>query len=142
MQLKPDWAISYGDELLKQALTLWPEQAKPLVQQWQQQITLAALAEDNLNGWHQGMTQLEQLAKRLNALDEQKGKYMTVSELKSAVFAMSQSFNSAVPVEEQLRQLSVLPQNQSWPAALHSQTEQHLQQLITRYAMLKQKTEE
>ncbi|WP_431138607.1 VasL domain-containing protein [Enterobacter mori] len=142
VQLKPDWAISYGDELLKQALTLWPEQAKPLVQQWQQQIALAALAEDNLNGWHQGMTQLEQLAKRLNALDEQKGKYMTVSELKSAVFAMSQSFNSAVPVEEQLRQLSVLLQNQSWPAALHSQTEQHLQQLITRYAMLKQKTEE
>jgi hypothetical protein len=84
VQLKPDWAISYGDELLKQALMLWPEQAKPLVQQWQRQIAIAALPEDSLNGWHQGMTQLEQLAKRLNALDEQRGKYMTVSELKSA----------------------------------------------------------
>jgi type VI secretion system protein VasL len=58
------------------------------------------------------------------------------------VFAVSQSFNSAVPVEEQLRQLSMLPPNQSWPAALQSQTEQHLQQLITRYAALKQKTAE
>ena len=38
--------------------------------------------------------------------------------------------------------LSVLPQNKSWPAALKSQTEQHLQQLITRYAALKQKTVE
>lgn len=142
VQLKPDWAISYGDELLRQALMLWPEQAKPLVQQWQQQIAIAALPEDNLNGWHQGMTQLQQLANRLNALDEQKGKYMTVSELKSAVFAMSQSFNSALPVEEQLRQLSALTKNQSWPAALQSQTEQHLQQLITRYAALKQKTKE
>lgn len=142
VQLKPDWAISYGDELLKQALVLWPEQAKPLAQKWQQQITIAALPEDNLNGWHQGMIQLQQLANRLNALDEQKGKYMTVSELKSAVFAMSQSFNSAVPVEEQLRQLSMLPPNQSWPGALQSQTEQHLQQLITRYAVLKQKTAE
>lgn len=121
---------------------LWPEQAKPLVQQWQQQIAITTLPEDSLYGWHQGMTQLEQLAKRLNALDEQKGKYMTVSEMKSAVFAMSHSFNSAVPVEEQLRQLSVLPQNQSWPAALQSQTEQHLQQLITRYAALKHKTVE
>ncbi|GEM_PF-2198267 len=142
VQLKPDWAISYGDELLKQALMLWPEQAKPLVQQWQRQIAIAALPEDSLNGWHQGMMELELLAKRLNALDEQRGKYMTVSELKSTVFAMSQSFNSAVPVEEQLRQLSALPQEQSWPAALQSQTEQHLQQLITRYAALKQKTVE
>ncbi|MFV7528854.1 type VI secretion system protein TssL, short form [Enterobacter mori] len=38
--------------------------------------------------------------------------------------------------------LSVLPQNQSWPAALQSQTEQHLQQQITRYAALKHKTVE
>ncbi len=88
------------------------------------------------------MTQLQQLARRLNALDEQKGKYMTVSELKTAVFAMTQSFNSAVPVEEQLRQLAEWLQNQPWPAAQQSQTEQHLQQLIARYVLLKQKTAE
>ena len=84
------------------------------------------------------MTQLQQLANRLNALDEQRGKYMTVSELKSAVFTMMQAFNSAVPVEERLRQLAEWPQNQPW-LLRSSQTEQHLQQLIARYALMKQK---
>lgn len=140
LQLKPDWAVSYGDNLVKQMLALWPEQATPLAHQWQQQITSAALPPENLNDWHQGMLQLQQLENRLNALDEQKGKYMTVSELKSAIFTMTQSFNRAVPAEEQLRQLSELPQNQPWPAAQQSQLEQHLQQLIARYALMKQKT--
>lgn len=139
-QSSPDRAIRYGDSLVQQALTLWPEEAKPLAQQWQQQLAAAALPPENLSGWHQGMTQLQQLANRLNALDEQRGRYMTVSELKSAVFTMMQSFNSAVPAEEQLRQLSELPKNQPWPAAQQSQTEQHLQQLTARYALLKQKT--
>ncbi|MES0299297.1 VasL domain-containing protein [Citrobacter sedlakii] len=137
-QLKPDWVIRYGDSLVQQALILWPEQAKPLAQQWQQQLTASALPGENLNGWHQGMTQLQQLANRLNALDEQKGKYMTVSELKSAVFTMTQSFNRAVPLEEKLRQLALLPEGQPWPAAQQSQAEQHLQQLMTRYALLKE----
>ncbi len=56
------------------------------------------------------------LADQLNALDEQKGKYLTVSELKTAVFAITQSFNRAVPLEEQLRQLAALPVDQPWPA--------------------------
>ncbi|WP_283253933.1 VasL domain-containing protein [Enterobacter cloacae] len=50
--------------------------------------------------------------------------------------------NSAVPAEEQLRQLADLPENQPWPVAQQSQTEQHLQQLIARYALMKQKTAE
>ncbi|CZV86296.1 VasL domain-containing protein [Enterobacter cloacae] len=141
-ELKPDWAWRYGDSLVQQALILWPQEAKPLAQQWQQQVNVAALPQPYLTGWHQGMTQLQQLANRLNALDEQRGKYMTVSELKSAVFTMMQAFNSAVPAEEQLRQLADLPENQPWPDAQQSQTEQHLQQLIARYALMKQKTAE
>lgn len=83
------------------------------------------------------MTQLEQLANRLNALDQQKGKYMTVSELKSAVFAIMQSLNRTVPVEEQLRQLSELPAEQDSNAVRQRQVEQHLQQLIASWAALK-----
>lgn len=135
--LKPDWSLSYGDNLVQQALRLWPEQGKNLAQQWQQQKVAIALAPENLTGWHQGVTQLEQLAARLNALDEQKGKYMTVSELKSAVFAILQSLNSTVPAEEQLRQLSVTPPGQASNAVRQSQVEQHLQQLIATYAALK-----
>lgn len=140
-QLEPDWAFSYSRQLVQQALTLWPEEAKPLAQRWHKQISVAGLAESDLNGWHQGMTQLQQLTNRLNALDEQKGKYMTVSELKSAVFAMSQSFSHTVPLEEQLRLLSILPAGQPLSAAQLNQTEQHLQQLIASYALLKHQKE-
>ena len=112
--------MSYGTHLAQQALTLWPEQAKPLAQQWQQQVSAAALPVENLSGWHQGMTQLQQLTNRLNALDEQKGRYITVSELKSAVFAITQSFSRTVPAEEQLRQLSAQPRNQ--PGSARSRT--------------------
>jgi len=87
------------------------------------------------------MAQLQQLTNRLNALDEKRGKYITVSELKSQVFAMTQSFSSAVPAEEHLRRLSVLPEEQPWPAAQQSQAEQQ-QQLSIRYVLLKQKTVE
>lgn len=62
---------------------------------------------------------------------------MTVSELKSAVFAMSQSFSHTVPLEERLRLLSILPAGQPLSAAQLNQTEQHLQQLIASYALLK-----
>lgn len=61
-----------------------------------------------------------------------------MSELKSAVFAITQSFSRTVPAEEQLRQLSEQPHNQPGASAQQSQTEQHLQQLIARYAALKQ----
>ena len=138
-QLKPDWVVSYGGQLVQQALTLWPEQAKPLALQWQQQIAAQALPSENLSGWYQGMARLQQLANQLNALDEKRGKYMTVSELKSQVFTIMQSFNRAIPVEEQLRQLSAENDEQPWPVAQQNLAELHLQQLIARYALLKQK---
>ena len=64
-----------------------------------------------------------------------------LSELKSAVFAMSQSFSHTVPLEEQLRLLSILPAGQPLSAAQLTQTEQHLQQLIASYALLKHQKE-
>ncbi|PXG99204.1 hypothetical protein DMP40_01155 [Klebsiella pneumoniae] len=138
-RLAPDWAVSYGDQLVHQALIRWPDQAQPLAQQWRQQLSAGALPAENLTGWSEGMLQLQRLADQLNALDEQKGKYLTVSELKTAVFAITQSFNRAVPLEEQLRQLAALPVDQPWPAARGSLAELHLQQLIVEYALLKRK---
>ncbi|MEB5698664.1 type VI secretion system ImpA family N-terminal domain-containing protein [Klebsiella aerogenes] len=136
-QLKPNWAIDYSEQLIQQAQVLWPKQAKALSSQWRQQNIAAALPAENLTGWYQGMQQLQQLTQRLDALDEQKGKYLTVSELKSAVFAITQSFNRTVPVEEQLRQLSTMTEGQISRAAQQQQAEQHLQQLIVSYALLK-----
>ncbi len=141
-KLPPDWNIAYSRQLIEQAQALWPEQAKPLVLQWHQQINASALPKENLDGWHQGMTKLKQLSERLNRLDEQKGRYMTVSELKSAVFSAMQSFNQTIPAEEQLRALSLTPAGQALSVADKTQLEMRLKQLITRYAEIKQTASE
>ncbi|HGN9109573.1 TPA: VasL domain-containing protein [Enterobacter hormaechei] len=125
-KLPPDWDIAYGRKLIEQVQVLWPEQAKTLVQLWQQQINISVLPVDKTNGWHEGMTQLQALADKLNALDGQKGKYITVSELKSQVFGMLTSFRQTVPVEEQLRQLKLLPEDSPQRQQQIQQAEQHL----------------
>ncbi|MGF6192088.1 VasL domain-containing protein [Serratia sp. 2723] len=141
-KLPPDWNLAYSRQLVEQAQTLWPEQAKPLMQQWQQQLSAAAMPTEQLNGWHQGMTTLQKLSDRLNGLDEQKGKYMTVSELKSVVFSTIQSFNKSIPAEEQIRALSQNPEREPLPAAVRAQLEMHLKQLIARYAEIQQNASE
>ncbi|MGA9617301.1 MAG: VasL domain-containing protein [Serratia proteamaculans] len=138
-KLPPDWNIAYSRQLLDQAQSLWPEQTKPLVQQWQRQLNAASIPTENLNGWHQGMTKLQQLSDRLSGLDEQKGKYMTVSELKSVVFSTMRSFNQSIPAEEQLRALSENPAGEPLPVAGIAQLEVHLKQLTARYAEIKLK---
>nr|WP_314984649.1 VasL domain-containing protein [uncultured Pantoea sp.] len=137
-KLPPDWDIAYGRKLIEQVQALWPEQAKSLLHQWQQQLNAAALTTEQLNGWYQGMTTLQKLSDRLNGLDEQKGKYITVSELKSVVFTAMQSFNQSIPAEEQLRILSQKPSGEPLPAAATVQLEMHLKQLTARYAEIKQ----
>ncbi|MGC0938967.1 VasL domain-containing protein [Pantoea agglomerans] len=137
-KLPPDWNIDYSRQLLEQVRVLWPEQAKALIQQWQQQLNAAGLPTEQLNGWSQGMATLQKLSDRLNELDGQKGKYLTVSELKSVVFSAIQSFNQSIPAEEQLRVLSQNPADEPLPAAARAQLEMHLKQLIARYAEIKQ----
>lgn len=140
-QLPPDWNIEYGSQLVQQGKVVWPEQAAVLTQQWQQQLNATALPPENLNGWHQGMMQLQHLTDSLNALDERRGRYLTASELKTMVFTIMQSLNSAVPVEEQLRLLAQTPAGQPMPSAQQNQAVQHLKQLIACYSLLKQKSQ-
>ncbi|HDR2694755.1 TPA: hypothetical protein QCJ28_002942 [Enterobacter bugandensis] len=137
-KLPPDWNISYSLQLLAQLQTVRPEEAKPLAVQWQQKFNATALPVDAMNSWYQGMMTLQQLSDRLSSLDEQKGKYITVSELKSVVFSTIQSFNHAIPAEEQLRRLSQYPAGSALPEAEKTQLELHLKQLATRYAQIKQ----
>jgi len=80
------------------------------------------------------MVKLQSLSEQLNALDGQKGKYLTVSELKSLVFADIQAFNASVPIEEQIRQMSEREATETIPDAQKLQAKQHLQQLIIRYS--------
>lgn len=130
--LPPDWSLRYSEQLIQQAQTLWPEQAKPLTAQWRQRLNASLPAAEKLNGWNQGMTQLQALTRRLNALDEKRGKYMTVSELKSEVFSIIQAFNGAVPLEEQLRLLAQEPGS----GAQKNITESSLNQLLNQYYLI------
>ncbi|MTD29402.1 VasL domain-containing protein [Erwinia sorbitola] len=131
----PDWSLAYGEQLVKQLQLLRPEDdaAKKLAQTWQQQLDATALPVDALRGWHQGMTELQQLTAKLNALDGKRGKYMTVSELKSVVYSATQAFNRSVPVEEQLRLYASSPSD-----VQRRQAEMALQQLQKRYFLLRQ----
>lgn len=137
-KLSPDWSIFYSLQLLEQLQTLLPEEAKSLIIQWQKKFNATALPVDAMNSWYQGMMKLQQLNNRLSSLDEQKGKYITVSELKSVVFSTMQSFNHAIPAEEQLRRLSQYPGGSALPEAEKTQLELHLKQLAMRYAQIKQ----
>ena len=129
-ELPPDWNIAYSRKLTEQAQALWPQQATPLIQQWQQQLNASALPVETIKGWNEGMTQLQLLASKLNALDGQKGKYITVSELKSQVFSMMTSFRQTVPVEEQFRLLMRLPADSPLRQQQIRQVEQHLRAQI------------
>ncbi len=106
--LPPDWSLQYGQRLITQSRTLWrdnPDVAR-METEWQQQMQRESLPPAALNGWHEGMTQLQALADRLDTLDEKRGKYMTVSELKTAVFSITRAFNQTLPAEERLRRLA------------------------------------
>ncbi|MGL5600758.1 MAG: VasL domain-containing protein [Silvania sp.] len=105
----------------------WQSALKPAPDlQGQQQLNAAAITTENLNGWHQGMVRLQQLADRLNALDEKRGQYITVSELKSATFDMLTHFRQAEPTEDRLRKIQLLPDNSAARQQQVYQTEQYL----------------
>ena len=132
----PDWNLQHGNALMMQANQLLPDSGtvKTMGERWNKQLKAAALPADKMQGWQQGIEQLNTLSQRLNGLDEKRGKYLTVSELKTAVYNMTQAFNVTVPLEEELR---VLQQSDS-EAPQHQLTlaETHLRQLIASYHQL------
>lgn len=131
-RLPPDYALRQGELLIQQLQILLPEDlaVKQLAHQWRQQSEAAALPRGTLVGWHQGMMQLQQLTNQLNALDAKRGKYMTGSELKSQVFAITQSFSQTPPVEEQLRQIQSEQEGSSARQQQLLQVKQHLRALL------------
>ncbi|MDU4843758.1 MAG: VasL domain-containing protein [Leclercia adecarboxylata] len=132
MNLPPGWRLRYGQGLVAQAKALWPNDpaTRALVQRWEQYQVAGTLPASQLRGWHDGMKQLHALSAKLDALDHQKGKYLTVSELKTMIWQITNSFASAVPVEEQLRQLVTVPEDVTAPGANIVQATQHLDSLI------------
>ncbi|MFD3247172.1 VasL domain-containing protein [Rahnella aquatilis] len=139
--LSPRWAQDTGSHLVSQALMLWPDNpaTAALAKSWAQQLNANAVPLENLSGWQQANTQLQQLADKLNGLDEQRGKYMTVSQLKSSVFAIQQALNGSPPVEESLRKLAQdKQQNKDVSPQLVMQLDNQFTQLLNRYVLLTQ----
>ncbi len=138
-QLPPLWAQEQGDALLAQAQQLWPasQEVKRLGTLWQQQREAGAAPLVELEHYALAQDRLRQLAERLNSLDEKKGGYMTVSELKSAVFAIQQPLIQTLPLEELLRQYKEQSASgQTLPSALRQQIDSRFTQLLNRYTLL------
>lgn len=106
-----------------------------MVDNWQKGVRSRALPEEAMTGWNEGMTRLQQLAERLNRLDEQRGKYMTVSELKTEVFGIMQAFNRHIPPEERLRRYGEV-RDQNGSEQQQKQMENALAELMSRYWIL------
>nr|WP_250694406.1 VasL domain-containing protein [Escherichia coli] len=128
-------------QLLQQLRVLFPDnpRVQEMVDNWQKGVRSRALPEEAMTGWNEGMTRLQQLAERLNRLDEQRGKYMTVSELKTEVFGIMQAFNRHIPAEEQLRRYDEV-RNQNGSEQQQKKVENGLVELVSRYWVLTQKS--
>lgn len=130
--LAPGWRLRYGQGMVSQVKALWPDDpaTRALVQRWEEYQVSRTLPAGDLNSWHDGMMQLRALSAQLDALDRQKGKYLTGSELKTIVWRITSTFAAAVPVEEQLRQLVLAQGEPNVPQANTEQAARHLDSLI------------
>lgn len=141
-QLSPLWSREYAAALTRQMAALWPQdgQVAELATTLQQQWTTGALPNNALQNWQHAQQGLEMLTNQLNALDERKGKYLTGSELKSAIFSIRRSLDETPPPEELLRRMEEMQKAQdSIPPAMYEQLDSRLNQLLDRYQLLKQK---
>ncbi|MBB8328745.1 hypothetical protein HEP22_023325, partial [Escherichia coli] len=137
-ELPPAYNLQRSAQLLQQLMVLFPDdpRVQEIVDNWQKSIRSRALPEEAMTGWNDGMTRLQQLAERLNHLDEQRGKYMTVSELKTEVFGIMQAFNRHIPAEEQLRRYDEV-RNQNGSEQQQKLTQDALTELLNRYWFLR-----
>ncbi len=140
-ELPPAYNLQRSAQLLQQLRALFPDnpRVQELVDNWQKSVRSQALPEEAMTGWREGMSRLQQLAERLNRLDEQRGKYMTVSELKTEVFGIMQAFNRHIPAEEQLRRYDEV-RNQNGSEQQQKKVENGLVELVSRYWVLTQKS--
>lgn len=140
-RLSPLWSREYAASLAQQLVTLWPEESQTTVfaSGLQKQLNTEALPESALQNWHHAQQGLEALTAQLNSLDERKGKYLTGSELKSAIFTIRRQLDQSPPTEELLRQIDEeLKKQGSVSPALYQQLDMRINQLLNRYALLKQ----
>ncbi len=138
--LPPLWKEQQGRELILAAQTLWPEaEAVTQIREREQQRREAlAIPSASLGDWHLAQQRLEALTQRLNALDERRGRWLTGSELKTAIFDIRQALDKTPPLEELLRQLEQQQAVGANTAALRKQIDDRFAQLLNRYALMEE----
>lgn len=70
----PAYNLQRSAQLLQQLRVLFPDnpRVQEMVDNWHKSVRSRALPEEAMTGWNEGMTRLQQLAERLNRLDEQR----------------------------------------------------------------------
>ncbi|MFC0224922.1 VasL domain-containing protein [Serratia aquatilis] len=136
----PRWLQNYGGELVRQAKNLWPDSpvSASLQQHWQQALSTNALPVEQLEDGYLVQARVQALVAKLNALDEKRGRYITVSELKSALYGIQQPLLRTPSLETLLRELALQQQTGKPSAPLQAQIDNRLTQLLNRYALIEQ----
>lgn len=95
----------YSAGLALQVARLWPQEkaTASLLSEVSSRRQAAVIPAEKAIAWKQGIDKLNALKERLDTLDEKRGRYLTVSELKTAIYSASQTFTLHVPAEEWLR---------------------------------------
>ncbi|MBD1227305.1 VasL domain-containing protein [Xenorhabdus griffiniae] len=122
----------------------WPQ--SPVQQQatrhWQQQVAAQIDSVPLTGSWHATRDQLQQLADKILLQERTRGSF-TLSYLKTAIYDIQRSHGSDVPLEEQLRQLSVYAaKGERAPPVLLKGIDDRFNALLGRYDRLRQATEQ
>ncbi|WFQ79100.1 VasL domain-containing protein [Xenorhabdus sp. SF857] len=122
----------------------WPQSPvqQQATRQWQQQVTARIDSVPLTGGWNTTRDQLQQLADKILLQERTRGSF-TLSYLKTAVYDIQRSHGSDVPLEEQLRQLSVYAaKGEPAPPVLLKSIDDRFNALLGRYDRLRQTSEQ
>lgn len=138
IELQPLWAFSYSNQLIKLYQSLFPNnvQVTKLSEQWQKKRQTLANQYVQTNAYQIIQNQLQNLMDRLNGLDERKGRYITVSELKSIVFSIQKPLLQFAPLDELLRQMKEQKTQGKDTIILQQQIDTRFLQLLNYYYVL------
>ncbi|CEE91007.1 Conserved Hypothetical protein with ImpA domain (probable component of SST VI cluster) [Xenorhabdus nematophila str. Anatoliense] len=122
---------------------LWPAAPaqRQATRQWEQAMTARIDSAPLKGSWNTTRDQLQQLADKILLQERTRGSF-TLSYLKTAIYDIQRSHGSDVPLEEQLRQLSVYAaKGDSAPPVLLKGIDDRFNALLGRYDRLRQATD-
>lgn len=133
----PQQWIMQGEELAHRLEQASPDNIASFA--WRQRMQEKAGSLKGINSWHLGMEGLSNLEQRLQQSEKDNSRYMTVSELKTAVYQIKQHFQQqGKPLGEQLSNLEIemLNKNSINPAILY-QIQEEIDSALAKYTIIK-----